>query len=57
MTPVQVAYQRAAQMVRAEAETIRVDLHASDDECDAKAREKGRLHMLAKRIEDEGKAA
>jgi hypothetical protein len=49
------AYRRAAAMVRAEAESIRVDLYASDAECDRAAREKGRLHMLAKRIEDEAK--
>ena len=56
MTPAD-AYRRAAQMVRAEAERITVDLYASDDECDRKALEKGRLHMLANRIEDEGKKA
>lgn len=50
------AYRRAAQMVRAEAESIRVDLYASDAECDRKAAKKGRLHMLAARIEDEAKA-
>lgn len=56
MTPAD-AYRRAAQMVRAEAERITVDLYASDAECDRKAAEKGRLHMLAARIEDEGKKA
>jgi hypothetical protein len=55
MTPA-AAYRRAAQMVRAAAESITVDLYASDAECDAKAAEKGRLHMLAARIEDEAKA-
>jgi hypothetical protein len=55
MTPA-AAFLRAAQMVRAEAESIRVDLYASDAECDAKAAEKGRLHALANRIEDEAKA-
>ncbi len=48
-------YTRAAALVRAEAESIRVDLYATDAEMDRLAREKGRLHMLAKRIEDEGK--
>ena len=48
-----LAYRRAAAMVRAEAESIRVDLYAGDEECERLAREKGRLHMLAKRIEDE----
>jgi hypothetical protein len=55
MTPaVTEAYRRAAALIRAEAEAIRVDLYASDEECDRLAREKGRLHMLAKRIEREG---
>jgi hypothetical protein len=49
------AYRRAAQMVRDYAAQITVDLYASDAECDAKAAEKGRLHMLAARIEDEAK--
>lgn len=48
MTP----YVRAAALVRAEAESIRVDLYATDAEMDRLAREKGRLHMLARRIED-----
>jgi hypothetical protein len=55
MTPA-AAYRRAAQMVRDYAASIRVDGFASDDECDLKAREKGALHMLAARIEDEAKA-
>jgi hypothetical protein len=54
MTPA-AAFRRAAQMVRDYAATIRVDGFAGDDECDRKAREKGALHMLANRIEDEAK--
>jgi hypothetical protein len=50
------AFRRSAQMVRDYAATITVDGFASDAECDAKAREKGALHMLAARIEDEAKA-
>lgn len=49
------AYRDAARMVRAEAESIRVHLYASDAECERAANEKGRLHMLARRIEDQGK--
>lgn len=50
-------YARAAAMVRAEAESIRVDLYMPDAELDRLAREKGRLHMLARRIEDAEKEA
>ena len=56
MTPAD-AYRRAAQMVRDYAATITIDAWATDAECDAKAGQKGRLHMLASRIEDEGKQA